>query len=171
MKSKQGDLDFLKIAVGQAKLSIDRGGFPAGSVIVKNNEVIAKGMSLGSLLNDPIGHAETSSIRKACKKLKTTDLDGATLYASLEPCLMFLCFKLVKYFKNCIWLSKIGDGIKIVLEGTNDLKTINNRNSHKIETVFIPNFEEEVLELIKIWRKIFVIKIVVIGFIFLLFRR
>jgi len=42
MKSKQGDLDFLKIAVGQAKLSIDRGGFPAGSVIVKNNEVIAK---------------------------------------------------------------------------------------------------------------------------------
>ena len=48
-------------------------------------------MSLGSLLNDPIGHAETSSIRKACKKLKTTDLDGATLYASLEPCLMCFC--------------------------------------------------------------------------------
>ena len=157
MKSKQGDLDFLKIAVGQAKLSIDRGGFPAGSVIVKNNEVIAKGMSLGSLLNDPIGHAETSSIRKACKKLKTTDLDGATLYASLEPCLMCFCVSNWSNISRIVFGCRKSEDMvqKLFYEGTNDLKTINNRNSHKIETVFIPNFEEEVLELIKMCEKKF----------------
>ena len=157
MKSKQGDLDFLKIAVGQAKLSIDRGGFTAGSVIVKNNEVIAKGMSLGSLLNDPIGHAETSSIRKACKKLKTTDLDGATLYASLEPCLMCFCVSNWSNISRIVFGCRKSEDMvqKLFYEGTNDLKTINNRNSHKIETVFIPNFEEEVLELIKMWEKKF----------------
>ena len=84
------DKKYLKLAVEQAKKSVEEGGFPAGSVVVKNDEIISEGVSLGRKLNDPTSHAETSSIRKACKKLETRDLSGATLYASLEPCLM--CF-------------------------------------------------------------------------------
>lgn len=76
------DKQYLKIAVEQAKKSVDGGGFPAGAVVVKDGVVISVGVSLGFKLNDPTSHAETSSMREACKKLKTTDLGGATLYAT-----------------------------------------------------------------------------------------
>lgn len=84
------DRHFLRLAVEQARQSAENGGFPAGSVVVQDDIVISKGVSLGFKLNDPTSHAETASIREACKKLKTTNLGGATLFASLQPCLM--CF-------------------------------------------------------------------------------
>ena len=37
------DLEYLKMAVEQAKESVEKGGFPAGAILVKNNEIIANG--------------------------------------------------------------------------------------------------------------------------------
>ena len=88
------DKDFLKLAVEQAKKSVAEGGFPAGAVIVKDGEVIAEGISLGRMLNDPTEHAETSAVRKACKDIKSY-LEGATLYGSLECCNM--CFSVANW--------------------------------------------------------------------------
>lgn len=147
------DKKYLKLAVEQAKKSVEQGGFPAGAVIVKNDEIVSKGVSLGRLLNDPTSHAETSSIREACKKLETRDLSGATLYASLEPCLM--CFSVA----NWSGISRIVFGCrkteemvnKVYYEGLNDLTQINELNSRKIEMVFLPDFEQEMLKLIKEW--------------------
>ena len=89
------DNGFLRLAVEQAKKSVNEGGFPAGAIVVKDEQIIAEGISLGFKLNDPTSHAETVSIREACKKLQTTDLTGATLYASLQPCLM--CFSVANW--------------------------------------------------------------------------
>ena len=77
------DKDYLKIAVEQARKSVEKGGFPAGAVVVKDEAIVSKGVSLGSQLCDPTGHAETVSIIKACQKLKTVDLVGATLFTLL----------------------------------------------------------------------------------------
>ena len=90
MKNIYTDEDYLKKAIKQAKKSVIAGGFPAGAVIVKDGKIIAEGIALGYKLHDPTSHPETSSIRDACKSLSTTDLTGAILYASLQPCLM--CF-------------------------------------------------------------------------------
>lgn len=96
------DSEFLRLALDQARESVKQGGFPAGAVVVKDGRIISKGISLGFLLNDPTSHAETAAIRKACKILKTSNLEGATLYESLACCVMcFFCSKLGGNFKNC----------------------------------------------------------------------
>jgi len=149
------DKEFLKLAVEQAKESVKQGGFPAGAVVVKDGEVISKGVSLGFKLHDPTSHAETSSIREACKKLQTTDLNGATLYASLEPCLM--CFSV----SNWAGISKIVYGCKkndqmvskSYYEGKNENTEVNKNNNRQIELVYIPDFENEMLELAAKWEK------------------
>lgn len=147
------DNEYLKLAVGQAKKSVNEGGFPAGAVIVKDGRIISEGVSLGFKLNDPTSHAETSSMREACNKLKTTDLGGATLYASLQPCLM--CFSVA----NWSGISRIVFGCRKTqemvkrnyYEGSTDVSKINEENNRKIELVFLPDFEQEMLELVKDW--------------------
>ena len=89
------DREYLQIAIAQAKESIKQGGFPAGAVVVKDGKIIARGISIGSILNDPTSHAETVSIREACRALKISNLEGATLYGNLEPCSM--CFLVVNW--------------------------------------------------------------------------
>lgn len=149
------DKGFLKLALDQARESVKKGGFPAGAVVVKNGKVISKGVSLGDLLNDPTSHAETAAIRKACKFLKTSDLEGAILYESLACCIM--CFSVA----NWAGISRIVSGCKkttdMVLkgyyEGKTDVNKLNKENNRKIELVFIPDFENESLDLIKEWEK------------------
>ena len=144
---------YLKLAIEQAKLSAKKGGFPAGAIVVKNGEIIARGISIGSNLNDPTGHAETSTIREACRNLKTSDLSGAILYASMEPCMM--CFSVA----NWASISKIVYGFKKTddmamkgyYEGKNDIVELNEKNNRKIELEYIYDFESEILELIKNW--------------------
>jgi len=84
------DKEFLKKAMEQAKESVKQGGFPAGAVVVKDGKIIGLGLSIGNVLKDPTSHGEMASIRDACKNLNAGNLTGATLYASMQPCLM--CF-------------------------------------------------------------------------------
>lgn len=149
------DKQYLKFAVEHAKESVNQGGFPAGSVVVKDNKIISKGVSLGFKLSDPTSHSDTSSIREACKTLRTINLEGATLYASLQPCLM--CFSVA----NWAGISRIVFGCKKTgkmvkrnyYEGITDLNEINKQNNRKIKLVFIPDFEQEMLDLVKNWEK------------------
>ncbi len=151
------DPDYLLIAVEQAKESVKQGGFPAGAILVKNNQVIAKGVSIGNLLHDPTAHAESVTVRTACQVLKTTDLIGATLYASLEPCLM--CFNATCWAN----VSRIVYGCqktveminKHYYEGTNDIYEANRKNTHQLELIYLPNFENEMHALIAEWEKQF----------------
>lgn len=147
------DKEYLRLAIEQAKLSVDQGGFPAGAIVVKDGEIISEGVSLGRILNDPTSHAETSSLREACKKLQTRDLNGATLYASLEPCMMCFCVSNWSSISRIVFGCRKTDEMveKIYYEGSNDLESLNNKNSHKIEMVFIPDFEQEMLALVKTW--------------------
>jgi len=149
------DKHFLQLAVEQAKKSVDGGGFPAGAVVVRGDAIISEGISLGFKLNDPTSHAETASMREACKKLQTTNLNGSTLYASLQPCLM--CFSVA----NWSGISRIVFGCKKTeemvkknyYEGFTDINKLNEENNRKIELVFLPDFEQEMLDLVKNWEK------------------
>ena len=83
-------LRFLQKAIEKAEESVMAGGFPAGAVIVKDNKIIGEGISIGFQLCDPTSHGEMASIRDACKTIKASDLSGAMLYASMQPCIMCL---------------------------------------------------------------------------------
>ena len=65
-------------------------GGPFGSVIVKDNKIIAEGSNNVTSTNDPTAHGEVVAIREACKKLNTFDLSGCEIYTSCEPCPMCL---------------------------------------------------------------------------------
>lgn len=147
------DKDFLKIAVGQARKSVAKGGFPAGAVVVRSGKIISKGISIGFILHDPTSHAETAAIREACKILETSDLSGAILYESLACCTM--CFSVA----NRAGISRIVFGArktdemvkKGYYEGITDVNKLNEENNRKIQLDFIPDFENESLELVKEW--------------------
>lgn len=65
-------------------------GGPFGAVIVREGVIIARGFNQVTSSNDPTAHAEVVAIRKACRKLKSFQLDGCELYTSCEPCPMCL---------------------------------------------------------------------------------
>ena len=149
------DKDYLKLAVEQAKKSVDEGGFPAGAVVVKDGKIIAEGVSIGFKLHDPTEHPETSAIRKACKTVGSSNLDGATLYESLECCNM--CFTVANWggiSKIVYACRKTTEMVKkFYYEGLTDIKILNESNNNKIEIVFIPDFEQEMLELVRDWEE------------------
>ena len=149
------DKDYLKLAVEQAKKSVVEGGFPAGAVVVKDGKIIAEGVSLGFKLHDPTEHAETSAIRKACKTVGSSNLDGATLYESLECCNM--CFSVANWggISRIVYACRKTPEMvkKFYYEGSTDNKILNESNNNKIEIVFISDFEQEMIDLVKNWEE------------------
>lgn len=84
------DEKYIKLAIKEAKKSVEADGAPIGAVLVKDGEVISTGWSLVWPKKDPSAHGETECMRNACKKLQTLDLSGCTLYSTLESCSMCL---------------------------------------------------------------------------------
>ncbi len=82
--------EFMKRAIELSLESVNKGGGPFGSVIVKDNRIIAEGSNEVTPSNDPTAHGEIVAIRKACKKLNKFNLDGYELYSTCEPCPMCL---------------------------------------------------------------------------------
>ena len=56
----------------------------------KDGEIVAGSSNSVTIDNDPTAHAEVNTIREACRKLRTFDLSGCTIYTSCEPCPMCL---------------------------------------------------------------------------------
>ena len=81
---------FMARAIELSIESVNSGGGPFGSIIVKNDKVIAEGSNKVTLNNDPTAHGEIVAIRKACKSLNNFNLSGCELYSTCEPCPMCL---------------------------------------------------------------------------------
>jgi guanine deaminase len=85
------DRRHLARAVSLSREHMDNGaGGPFGSVVVRDGEVIGEGWNQVTSTNDPTAHAEVVAIRRACQAIGSFSLQGATLYASCEPCPMCL---------------------------------------------------------------------------------
>lgn len=65
-------------------------GGKSAALILKDGEVIARGVNSVMETNDPTAHAEVVAIRNACKILNTYDLSGCSIVSSCEPCPMCL---------------------------------------------------------------------------------
>ncbi len=97
-------------AIKEAKRAFEDDEIPIGAVVVVNEKIIARGHNMTERLKDPTAHAEMIALTSAFNYLGSKYLPGATLYITVEPCLMCA---------GAIYWSKIG---KIVY-GADDEKS------------------------------------------------
>ncbi|MCC6186480.1 MAG: nucleoside deaminase [Chitinophagaceae bacterium] len=82
------DNHFMKEALRLAHLAYDAGEIPVGAVVVWGEKIIGRGYNQVEQLCDSTAHAEMLAITAACNTIGAKYLMEATLYVTLEPCLM-----------------------------------------------------------------------------------
>ena len=82
------DEKYMKEAIKQAKKAAVAGDVPIGCVIVKDDNIIARGYNKRNAKKTTLAHAELLAIEKASKKLGDWRLEECTMYITLEPCQM-----------------------------------------------------------------------------------
>lgn len=147
------DKEFLQKAIMKAKESVAQGGFPAGAIVVKNGEIIGEGVSVGNKLNDPTSHGEMASIRDACKNLKTSDLSGSVLYASMQPCLMCLGASMWSAISKIVFACPKEKVATDYYGGHYQPFVINSELTRPIELIHFVELENESLAIVHEWEK------------------
>jgi len=79
---------FMHEALALARLAAGRGEVPVGAVVVLNGEIVGRGHNQPISSVDPTAHAEIVALRDAAQRVGNYRLTGATLYVTVEPCLM-----------------------------------------------------------------------------------
>ncbi len=79
---------FMREALALARQAEANGEVPVGAVVVIGGEVRGRGSNAPIRLNDPTAHAEMLAIREAATAIGNYRLEAATLYSTLEPCVM-----------------------------------------------------------------------------------
>lgn len=82
------DAFFMKKALAEAQIALDRGEVPVGVVVVGNNSIIARAHNLNEALIDVTAHAEMQAITAAANAIGGKYLHDCTMYVTLEPCSM-----------------------------------------------------------------------------------
>lgn len=82
------DEHYMNQALQQAQLAFEEDEVPIGAVIVLNNKIIARGYNQVEKLNDCTAHAEIIALTSAFNYLGSKYLMEASLYVTVEPCLM-----------------------------------------------------------------------------------
>jgi tRNA(adenine34) deaminase len=110
---------YMRQALLEAEKAGKKNEVPAGAVIVMGGKIIARAHNNIINKSDPCGHAEVIAIRKAAKKTGNERLNGAILYATIEPCCMCA---------GAILLARI----KTLVYGARELKTGACGSVHKV---------------------------------------
>ncbi len=79
---------YMQHALREAEKAYEEDEIPIGAVIVINQKIIARAHNMTEQLNDSTAHAEILALTSAYNFLGTKYLPDATLYVTVEPCLM-----------------------------------------------------------------------------------
>jgi len=82
------DYDFMAMALDLAREAESAGEVPVGAVVVLEDRVIGRGRNAPIERDDPTAHAEILALREAAAAIGNYRLEGATLYVTVEPCVM-----------------------------------------------------------------------------------
>ncbi len=82
------DIHWMKYALSLAQQAAAEDEVPVGAVVVREGELLGEGWNRPISTNDPTAHAEIMALRDAAQRENNYRLSGATLYVTLEPCLM-----------------------------------------------------------------------------------
>ena len=81
---------FMREALQEARLALQSAEVPVGAVVVVDGIIVGRGHNQRQILPDPTAHAEVLALRQAAQHLGHWQLTAATLYVTLEPCIMCL---------------------------------------------------------------------------------
>ena len=82
------DREAMEAALAEARLAAEAGEVPIGAVLVRADEIVARGQNSVIRTNDPAAHAEIVALRAAAQAIGNYRLNGCRLYVTLEPCAM-----------------------------------------------------------------------------------
>ena len=136
------DEHYMKLALAEAQKAFDKGEVPIGAIIVMQDKIIAKGYNQVELMNDSTAHAEIIALTTAYNYLGSKYLPEATLYVTIEPCLM--C-------SGALYWSKIGRIIFGAPDEKNSYRRVAGSNNpfHPKTAIVGGVLEEECSELMK----------------------
>jgi len=78
----------MREALRLAREAEEAGEVPVGAVVVEGDRIIGRGRNSPLSLSDPTAHAELLALREAAAAVGNYRLEQATLYVTLEPCVM-----------------------------------------------------------------------------------
>jgi len=94
---------WMQLALEQAELAFAADEVPVGAVVVIDDKLVAASHNMPITTTSPTAHAEILALNKAAQSIDNYRLVGATLYVTLEPCLM--CYGAMVHARvaNCIY--------------------------------------------------------------------
>ena len=105
------DSEFMRRALQLAARAAEEGEVPVGALLVLEDEIIGEGWNRPIASHDPTAHAEIVALRAAASASNNYRLGAATLYATLEPCVMCMGAVLNARVRRVVfgaWDSKAG---------------------------------------------------------------
>ena len=88
MPDLAADEQYMRAALDLAREAGNSGEVPVGAVVVAEGAVIGSGRNMPVASGDPTAHAEILALREAARTAGNYRLENATLYVTLEPCVM-----------------------------------------------------------------------------------
>ncbi|MEO5967946.1 MAG: nucleoside deaminase [Ferruginibacter sp.] len=136
------DEQYMRLAILEAQKAGEKDEVPIGAIVVLKNQIIGKAHNQVELLNDSTAHAEILALTTAFQYLGSKYLPEATLYVTIEPCLM--C-------SGALYWSKIGRVVFGAKDEKNGYRRISGNNSpFHPKTVLVGGvLEDECAHLVK----------------------
>ncbi|MCS7259116.1 MAG: tRNA adenosine(34) deaminase TadA [candidate division WOR-3 bacterium] len=79
---------WMRFALAEAQKAFEEDEVPVGAVVISDNKIIGQGHNQIEKLRDPTAHAEIIALTAASNYLNSWRLNNATMYVTLEPCIM-----------------------------------------------------------------------------------
>ena len=120
--------DCMRQALVHAQRAFEGDDVPVGAGLVMHNKIIAKAYNQVQILKDVTAHAEILAITSACENLQEKYLPEATLYVTLEPCLMCA---------GALYWNKIGHIVFGAYDEKNSYRRVTEKNPFHPSTTII----------------------------------
>jgi tRNA(adenine34) deaminase len=127
------DEQFMAEALSLAEYAGRSGEVPIGAVLIREGVIVGRGANAPIANNDPTAHAEILAIREAANNIGNYRLEGASLYVTLEPCIM------------CAG-ALINARISRLIFGTRDLRFGGVRSKFRLADSDLLNHQVEIVE-------------------------
>jgi len=124
---------FMQEALELARQAAASGEVPVGAIVVVEGRVAGRGANSQIAKNDPTAHAEMLALREAAQAVGNYRLEEATLYVTLEPCIM------------CAG-ALVAARVKRLVFGTRDLRFGGVRSKFRVADTDLLNHQVEIVE-------------------------
>jgi tRNA(Arg) A34 adenosine deaminase TadA len=139
---------YLELAIELSQDSLHYGAFPAGAILVQNDEIISQ--SISAKYPKINFHAESQIIDEAINKLDKQLID-CELYASMEPCLMCISRAYWAGIRKIYFVIKKESVDSSYFESNLDHKEIYEKFNEKMEIIYVKEYEEQALAVVREW--------------------